>query len=258
MNGLLETFVVAAAGGNLTAIGIFAELPNRSRCVVCGKYFMKKYASLKVEQAGLLTVDSNSLPHFEMSGGEFCGNAARSAAVILSKRLLKNDVHFTMSGFKGIVKSRVSQISDRRYDVLSIFPKMKWKVCRVAEQVCLVDLGGIVHVVIFGDFPVSDYREKHRAYMEELSLTDRDAVGVTWAEELSGQVSINPVVWVKELDTFFHETSCGSGSIAAALARGFSSVVLQPSGEGISVHLGGSFISLRSSMEVVHHEQYYL
>ena len=65
-----------------------------------------------------------------------------------------------------------------------------------------------------------------------------------------GRVYIEPVVWVRAIDTFFHETSCGSGSIAVAASTGQQEIV-QPSGETITVTISASGVELQSEMEVL-------
>ena len=69
-------------------------------------------------------------------------------------------------------------------------------------------------------------------------LNDQPAVGVTYYDEASGRAEFS--VWVKEVNTIFDETACGSGTSAIGIAQlwpNYSSVsldVIQPSGETIS------------------------
>ena len=130
----------------------------------------------------------------------------------------------------------------------------------VAQPVCLddgsaaalVDLGGIVHVVLEAAFPAAAeaFRARHRALCVQLDLAARPAVGVVWCERTHGRIAIHPVVWVREVDSFFYESSCGSGSIAAAAVCGVGSV-RQPSGREIDVTLDAAGIALASEMAVL-------
>ena len=80
---------------------------------------------------------------------------------------------------------------------------------------------------------------------------DREAVGVLWLNRNNGKIFMNPVVWVKEMDTCYNETSCGSGSIAVCLLEGKKVQVVQPSGEIISAEKRGGAIILSSGMEKI-------
>lgn len=240
-------YVISAAGGNETVI----RLLDHSRL---SSWYAKEGAEMianhGAEQAGFLLTDSF---HLEMSGGEFCGNATRAAAVLLSIVTGKPDSEYTVSGFSGQVTATTKRLSDQKYWAESIFPGMEVTLQPVVfangQNALLVDLGGIVHVLIEGDLP-ENYRELHREITDELSLRDRSAVGVVWYQKRANSVRIDPIVWVKEIDSFFYETSCGSGSIAAACATGFVEIE-QVTGKSITVKIGDNNVSLSSEMEVV-------
>lgn len=115
-----------------------------------------------------------------------------------------------------------------------------------------MDLGGIVHVVLEAAFPAAAeaFRARHRALCVQLDLAARSAVGVVWCERTHERVAIHPVVWVREVDSFFYESSCGSGSIAAAAVCGVGTV-RQPSGREMDVTLDAAGIALASEMAVL-------
>lgn len=182
-----------------------------------------------------------------MAGGEFCGNAARAVSVILSLMQQKANVQFKMSGFNGTIKSSVKKIDDG-YNVESIFPKMSI-VLNDTPFGPLIDLGGIVHIVTNGKMP-KDFTKAHRKIVKKLDLTQREAVGVIWYENILGQLKMNPVVWVKAVDSFYYETSCGSGSIAVSKVTG-NVKIYQPTNQPIYVEINDSFVSLRSKMKII-------
>ncbi len=246
--------IVTAAGGNATAIQVLDAPQGRDWYVRQGQELMVRMADYQVEQVGFLI--PNEI-HFEMAGGEFCGNAARSAAVLLSEITDQNHPRFTMSGYDGRVRAEVDQTTDQRYDVVCAFidlPMTKSQSWVSDDQgATLVDLGGIAHVVLEAPFPRNGYEEQHRKFVNGLHLQGHDAVGVCWIRYQDDQVHMDPVVWVRAVDSFFYETSCGSGSIAVAAVTGKSQII-QPSGQTILVGLDGSTTTLRSEMEVVHRE----
>lgn len=249
-------YIVLAAGGNATAIVISETPHDRTWYEEQGRDLMQRTEKFGVEQAGFL--DLNAL-HFEMSGGEFCGNAARSAAMLISKYKGESTFAFTMSGYEGEVSARVVFSEDSKALVTCIFPNLPSVVHTVVlpggGEAKLVDLGGIVHVLTQEQF-VNDrsvYESRHREITNALGLAQRSAVGVCWIERLPQGIMIHPVVWVRGIDSFFYETACGSGSIAASAATGETQIV-QPSGESIQVVIDQDGIHLTSAMEISHVE----
>ena len=247
-----KTYVIDAAGGNATAIVVLNEAMDREHYSSQGATLMDDTEKFGVEQAGFLVPGDS---HFEMSGGEFCGNAARAAAMLFSK--FDDDVEscvFTMSGYEGPVKGSVVWADDNNANVTVHFENLPVEVkpLTVSGNIPaeLVDLGGIVHVLIEGELP-EDYEAQHKAITAELGLQERGAVGVNWISRHDDDVMLHPVVWVRSIDSFFYETACGSGSIAAAAATGSENIV-QPSGQTILVHRDGDAVTLQSDMEVTH------
>lgn len=245
--------LVTAAGGNGTAIRIIEEPLTRSRYERDGKVLGDSMEKDGAEQAGFLILSDR---HFEMAGGEFCGNATRAAALLFSERFGLDDLKFTVSGFDGTVHANVVKKADGLYDVRCEFPGMPTDVQHVmlanGQSADIVDLGGIVHVVIEGAFPAEEsaYKAAHRDIMEQFDLTQRGAVGVVWFERTGDSVTMHPVVWVRAIDTFFYEESCGSGTIAVGRVTGVQSVV-QPTGKSIAVAISQDAVVLQSEMEVV-------
>lgn len=247
------TAVIAAANGNGTAIEVITSPLTRTEYVSRGRILGESTERLGAEQAGFLV---SSQSHFEMAGGEFCGNVSRAAAVMFSKLRGADNVEFTVSGFKGLVSATVDRRSDNEYYVRCRFLGMSVGVYPVEgheQTINIVDLGGIVHVVVESRFPAQAeiYRETHHHLTEELSLRERDAVGVVWIERKDDSVAIHPVVWVRSIDTFFYESSCGSGTIAACAVTGVSDII-QPTGKIIRAEVDGDFVTLESDMEVIH------
>lgn len=193
-----------------------------------------------------------SQAHFAMAGGEFCGNAARAAALLLAPE--GGTVAFSLSGFSGLVAATVTALGGRDYEVSATFPGLTAPVralgLRPEGPAALVDLGGIVHIVLIAPFPraAKVYRAQHRRLCRDLALTDRAAVGVIWCERAGENLTLHPLVWVRALDSFFYESACGSGTIAAAAVLG-SGAYRQPSGQAIVAELGAEAITLSSVMQ---------
>ncbi len=249
MNITSSLYIITAAGGNPTAIRVLPRTESPDWYAERGGILMAETAALGVEQAGFLIPEES---RFMMSGGEFCGNAARAAAMLLARFMGAEEGAFQMSGYTGDIRSHVRWENETNANVTCIFDHLPIEVCReqdAKDTLQIVDLGGIVHIVIEEALP-SDYKARHRALTRRFGLSDRGAVGVCWIERSANRVTLHPVVWVKAIDSFFYETSCGSGSIAATVVTG-ASTITQPSGEAIEVRREGTQVSLQSRMEVI-------
>ena len=246
-------FVITAAGGNGTAIDIIDRSLSRAEYATRGKELGKQTESLGAEQAGFLIPSEH---HLEMAGGEFCGNASRSAAILLSEIEKSSSVSFTVSGFSGQVNADVKSLGGNKFDVVCRFSGLSTVSRNVTLEdgtpATLVDLGGIVHVVIEKPLPQEDeYRGQHKEITKYLDLLNKGAVGVIWiTKQQDSSVLIHPVVWVRDVDTFFYEQSCGSGSIAVSKVTGMEAIV-QPTGQTIFVTISSDVVTLHSSMEVI-------
>jgi len=77
--------------------------------------------------------------------------------------------------------------------------------------------------------------------LSKYGVIDNLANGVMFMQRTSDTIKIHPVVWVKNTDTLFYETACGSGSIAVGVAisnilnKDVCLSLLQPSGKYIDV-----------------------
>lgn len=273
--------LITAAGGNATVIERLAAPATPAELAARGRRLLEAYAAQGAEQAGFLLPPAadplvpklaqpagpgvpqlaqlakaaapiRSQAHFAMAGGEFCGNAARAAALLLAPE--GGTVAFSLSGFSGLVAATVMALGGPDYEVSATFPGLTAPVralgLRPEGPAALVDLGGIVHIVLIAPFPraAKVYRAQHRRLCRDLALTDRAAVGVIWCERAGKNLTLHPLVWVRALDSFFYESACGSGTIAAAAVLG-SGAYRQPSGQAIVAELGAEAITLSSVMQ---------
>lgn len=212
------------------------------------------YECLHAEQVGFIVSPSgkDSVLRLEMAGGEFCGNAALSAAALAIHKGLtdRSDFCIEVSGAAGPVSCRVERRGRYRYHASCTMPP-----ARRAEELELtlgdeaikgriIEFDGISHFV----FPVEGDFTGYSDTMDALKrLTDTDAVGVIPYETLEdGSHRIKPLVHVRSLNSSVFERGCGSGSLALGIhleaegcaARGID--VLQPGGV-IRVEIGETF-----------------
>lgn len=249
-NQKLDCRVILAAGGNPTGIVLFDDDSNRGQYAEIAKGFMAEDSS--IEQFGFL----EGTKHFQMSGGEFCGNAARASAFIIAEKTGETSGQFTMSGFDGIVNYTILDSGEVRCTFPGLPMDLEVKHLSNGLNGSLVDLGGIIHFVVSSDFAFSDneewYKKIHSEVVEELGLSSRGAVGVIWQSGSGKNIRIDPVVWVRDIDSFFYETACGSGTLAALAASSLDLLsVVQPSGEAILAGKDGDTYILQSNISEV-------
>ena len=111
----------------------------------------------------------------------------------------------------------------------------------------IVALEGITQVISYQPLKTRSREEiKLQGFkiLTKLKLTQSvPAAGVMFVKKQNGIISIDPVVWVRDIQTLFYETACASGTTAVALAEAvktknkFESVfsILQPSGKLLNV-----------------------
>lgn len=226
--------VFLAAGGNPTGIVQFPDNSRRSEYAQIAMRVMSK--DPRLEQFGFLEGTGS----FYMSGGEFSGNGARAAAWLIYKTTGKTTGSFTMSGLTKPVNYKILENGDVQCEFLGLQLQPKVVTLNDGNIGTLVDLGGIVHFVFdpsveFNNEP-NYYESVHRKIVGELRLAQKPAVGVVWQKKTEAGIRINPIVWVKDINSFFYETSCGSGALAVLAASGEDNLsIIQPSGKAIQV-----------------------
>ena len=200
---------------------------------------MKKH--INVEQVGF--IDNDGKKELQMAGGEFCGNATRSAVYSYLGGKEGNMQIYVNSKDKiiaGVNKNQKAWCEIPIYNDRNVVTKKE-------EGIYSVRLKGITMLVI--QDPVSKMYLKKRSNLKQIGkeLIDKfgiendTAVGVMFCEKEKDKMKINPIVWVKEIDTLFYETACGSGSTAVGMLEAYlknksqTIDILQPSGLTITV-----------------------
>ena len=178
---------------------------GRALLVSLGQQLMA--AEPLAEQAGFVFPSENTL---YMAGGEFCGNAALSAAALLCRDYgAGNRVELHVSGNSEVCRVGLS-LSDELYQ------------CTLSLSCAPL---GIRHFVKPCSEPLSE--EERRLAEKEIIRFSRqqgiDACGFLFLRD-SGERSsagaplleMEPLVFVDSLDSLFWESSCASGSMAAS------------------------------------------
>lgn len=256
-------------GGNDTLLveGIAAKEKRK----ILNDAFMRKFPN--VEQVGFYEYyPRTKRARLEMAGGEFCGNALRSLAYLLLKGRV-GKLYVNVSGTTRTLKAGVER-SNFAYAEMPII-KNRNSVRKLSPQIFLVELEGIVHLITERPNKVNpkDLKERSKLLLEKAGLlSSTPAAGVMFVRKNGSTLSIDPVVWVRDIETLFYETACASGTTAVGLwkaklqrKKNFSLKILQPSNQCIMVNVEmnkNSFekaiiigqITLLKSMEVIINE----
>lgn len=225
-------FTKVSPSGNMTIL-IWSEVAREEHAKIANILMDCTY-QLGAEQVGYVEKSQNTkaIAHLQMMGGEFCGNATRSLAFMLVARkfpniIIKNNIakfYLTVSGVQKPLEVEVECDNDEN----PISAKVQMPIYNNIDSVCqkesvnLVSLEGISHIIVDNNktpFKKNSYKDDFIEFRDNLNLKDKEAVGVMWKTvEADNSISMEPVVWVKETDSYYYETSCGSGTVALALA----------------------------------------
>lgn len=240
-------FVKVSPGGNTTILILDPPEMTRTERAALASHLMDPL-HLSAEQVGFLST-TEPIPRLDMMGGEFCGNATRSAAAYLARlghhSMAVSGGFFTgkmhVSGVTGplSVRGRVNGSLEAGVQ-MPISPCGDW-ISEHSRGVHVVHLDGITHVLLCEDaspFP-HDFETTAATIREDLALANREAVGCIWYSSQSQTLAIKPVVWVRETQSVYYETACGSGTLALALllakqGKTREVTVKQPSGSTIT------------------------
>ena len=199
----------------------------------------------------------------EMAGGEFCGNAARAFGILTAQRLGGPDrVRVEVSGCTQPLQVDIDW-SGRTARAQMPLPRAVIRTETDGLPGILVDLTGIAHLVAEGAAPSLEFFEHAEPLFQ--GIPDLDAYGVIFLNAEKGVLT--PLVKVPAAGTLVWEGSCGSGSLAAAVAQSLDApdgpfvrsyiqpdgiveaAVIRRAGKAVSAWIGGP-VRLDSPREV--------
>ena len=188
----------------------------------------------EVEQVGFLRMLPEGDPiqaELRMAGGEFCGNASMSAAMLLQSGEGRKDREFALrlrvSGASAPVDLLLRPEADnaclaeiRMPPALGI-RETAFTFGEVRDMLPLVRMEGISHLVVepgsaffslLQDRPAAE--QAVRRFCAELGT---DGLGLLFLEGEGSERSMTPLVYVPGSGTCFWENSCASGSAAVGM-----------------------------------------
>lgn len=151
----------------------------------------------------------------EMMGGEFCGNATRAFGMWVAQQLGGRDrVNIEISGCDHVVPVDVDLEKGTSRSQMPL-PQRIWTADVEGHCCILVHLGGIAHLIAENVEPSLEFFEKAEHLFRE--VPNLDAYGVMFLRTEDNHLT--PLVKVVDTGTLVWEGSCGSGSLATAVAQ---------------------------------------
>ena len=222
----------ADPAGNIT---LFVLDPiERERRAALAAELMRRLPDMKIDQVGFACpADADADGRMEMMGGEFCGNATRAYGMYIAQQKGgPSAVRLRVSGCDHVVTAQVDLKSGTARAEMPC-PRSVKRVTVNGHEGMLVDLTGIAHFVVEGVKPSEGFFRAAESIFS--GIAGLDACGVIFLD--AEKRSMTPLVKVIETDSLVWEGSCGSGSVACAVAQsegmengGFSCEYIQPAG----------------------------
>lgn len=237
--GQQYSFTLFKPGGNDTCLynGIVLDPIKRKELndLIMGIY-------PNIEQVGF--IDPNPLnPELMMAGGEFCGNATRSTAWAALKGQ-PGAIDIRVSGVQDVLSAGVKENGDA-FAQMPIYedPTM---ISEYEDGSYIVRMEGITQFITPAPDNLSalsqdEIKIQAREKMRELGIDEDPAAGVMYMTNNESGLSLVPIVYVRDIDTLFYESACGSGTTAVGMvvAKNTNSSIeipiMQPSGLAITI-----------------------
>jgi len=212
-------FNILPGGNGTTLVESIVSCPIERKRI--NDALMTLYPDL-IEQVGFIDISDPQQNKLIMAGGEFCGNATRSTAYIALGGK-PGEILLTVSGVQDKLKAGVTE-SGEAFAQMPIYPELD----RVEKDsknpnASTVYLQGITQYVVWNDLNIIGMNQDEiKAYAQQL-LKEKEydvaypASGVMFVSETNKGLELKPVVYVRDINTHFFETACGSGTAAIGL-----------------------------------------
>lgn len=201
----------ANPAGNITLF-VLDPVPSGDRAGLSARLM----AGSDIEQVGFVCPPSHGgAARMEMAGGEFCGNATRAFGMFTADGLGRpNRVQVEVSGCDTLITVDVDWSKHTARSQMPL-PRSVAPAEADGQAGTLVDLGGIAHFVVEGAAPCLEFFQKAEPLFQD--IPGLDAYGVIFLDTVKG--TMTPLVKVPAAGSLVWEGSCGSGSLAAAVAQ---------------------------------------
>lgn len=235
------SFSICRPGGNNTCL-IEKVIGDPKQRKEINDLAMRFYPD--VEQVGFVNLDKDDY-RLIMAGGEFCGNATRSTAW-LALRGQPGEIAIAVSGVQAKLKAGVTLNGEAfaqmpiYSDASRVYPD------KTDPDSIIVEMEGITQCIVpavqIEGLSAQEVKDKTIKTIKDKELDQYPAAGVMYCEKEGGNWKIYPVVYVRDINTLFLETACGSGTTALGLVLALQEgksikdiQVIQPTGLPIKI-----------------------
>ncbi|MGL5721974.1 MAG: hypothetical protein ACRCY4_06215 [Brevinema sp.] len=230
--------LIANPAGNTT---IFVKSPTNQADYSAVALFLLTKKEFKAEQIafihdyGLDTL----LPEMHMAGMEFCGNATRSFALLLAHQYPKiyhqKDFLVKVSGATKPLPVYVDvETSNARVSMPVDFQTSLFYFKN--HPLFQVSFEGITHLIAFDiPFSMEIFNEIKTAFYQQFNPPAFRVMFINHAK-----MSLTPLVFVRDINSTFLESSCGSGTVAVAVSLSQS---LENGTESFSISQPGGILT---------------
>lgn len=203
--------------GNITGL-VLTEVPVENQPMVA-EYILNK--EITCEQVGFVSEGrEGSDITLRMAGGEFCGNATMSTAVLycLETKLengLEKKVMVKVVGTSGLIEVTVRRDGNEYYGTVKMPNPLK-----ISEELFsfeghtykypVVSFLGISHVIVEESMPIYMAENAIKLWADKLKVS---GIGLILVDE--ERKNLRPLVYVNNPETLIWESSCASGTTAA-------------------------------------------
>lgn len=200
----------ADPAGNITLF-VLSPVPPEERGALASR--LMALPGLDIEQVGFRCPPAPGTDgRMEMAGGEFCGNATRAYGFLTAREMGgASQVLLQVSGSEKPVHVETDLAAGTARSEMPL-PLQLRRVSVDGGSAVLVHLGGIVHLVVTGVEPSLAFFQRVEPVLAD--IPGPDAYGVIF---LDG-THMTPLVKVPAAGSLVWEGSCGSGTLAAAIA----------------------------------------
>lgn len=187
----------------------------------------------QVEQVGFVQFNRDDLQVcLQMAGGEFCGNAAMSAAALYLMRTnhTSEAPQSVLTGVSGALRPLQVILTERDKKMYSASLQTPWSASVDNRQFSfqghsgplpVVDLGGITQIIIEPDSVfyemLNNRSDAERAIGQWCRELSAPGLGFMFLKHSDDICCMTPLVYVPGAGTVFWENSCASGSTAVCM-----------------------------------------
>ncbi len=247
--------------GNMTLL-VESPVPASRQPALAGKLMALEPETEQVGFVSFPDADGEETVFLRMAGGEFCGNAAMSAAALYLERSGRKDgaVSVCVTGTERPVEVTLTDLSDGSRQGTVAMPKpvsVRREKLPSCGQLPVVRFPGITHVIAEAPFDGTLTPENAEKLGPEFcALLGAEALGLMFLNRAQG--SLTPLVYVPDAGTLCWESSCASGTtavgawLAAEAGRPLALQLRQPGGTlKISAEPGGNLF-LTGTVHLIH------